>query len=95
MNIFDRKYWIEKEGRRIELENTATGMAAVQWAIDKNLTQQGFTALEETIKTYLCEAYEIPAGDRAERDGIVGRTLKFLANQQLPGPVSQTKTKRP
>lgn len=83
VNIFDRKYWIEKEGRRIELENTATGMAAVQWAIDKNLTQQGFTALEETIKTWLCESYEIPAGDKEERDGIVGRTLKFMANQQI------------
>ncbi len=83
VNIFSRKYWMEKEGGRIELENTATGMAAIQWAIDKNLTQQGFTALEETIKTWLCEAYGIPAGDKAERDGIVGRTLKFMANQQL------------
>lgn len=37
--------------------NLEIGLASVKWAIDKKKTQQGFTALEETIKTFLCERY--------------------------------------
>jgi len=32
-----------------------TGFGAIQWAIDNHKTQQGYTALQETIITYLCE----------------------------------------
>lgn len=81
VKIFDRKCYSCKGEREVYLENTATGMAAVEWAIRKGLTQQGFTALEETIKTYLCEAYEIPAEEELTRDSIVGSTVKFLANR--------------
>lgn len=81
VKIFDRKCYLYKGERKLYLENTATGMAAVEWAIRKGLTQQGFTALEETIKTYLCEAYEVPAEEEMTRDSIVGSTVKFLANR--------------
>lgn len=64
-----------------DLENTATGMAAVKWALQKGLTQQGFTALDETIKTYVCEMYGIPVEEEKTRDTLVGQTLKFMAIQ--------------
>lgn len=81
VEIFGRECYLVREGRKICLKNTATGMAAVEWAIRKGLTQQGFTALEETIKTYICEAYEIPAEEELERDIIMGSTVKFMATQ--------------
>lgn len=81
VRIFDRKCCLYRGDKKIYLENTATGMAAVEWAIRKSLTQQGFTALEETIKTYLCETYDIPAEEELTRDMIVGSTVKFLANR--------------
>lgn len=36
-----------------------TGCGVVEWAIKYNMTQQGYTALEETIKTYLCAKYHL------------------------------------
>ena len=34
------------------------------------MTQQGFTALEETIKTYLCNRYELDEMQRCDREQI-------------------------
>ena len=44
------------------------GLAAVKWAIDNHKTQQGYTALEETIKTYLCLKYGLGIRDRKMRE---------------------------
>ncbi|MCI8838200.1 MAG: hypothetical protein HFG74_09080 [Hungatella sp.] len=81
VNMFGRVCCQVKEDKKIVMKNTAAGMAAVEWAILKGLTQQGFTALEETIKTYICEAYETPVEEELVRDTIVGRTIKFMAAQ--------------
>ncbi len=35
------------------------GMCAVSWYIRKGKVQQGFTALDETMKTYICQRYKI------------------------------------
>ncbi|HBN57057.1 MAG TPA: hypothetical protein DD414_09805, partial [Lachnospiraceae bacterium] len=90
---FAGKCYIVKDGKNIELENTATGMAAVQWAISKELTQQGFTALEETIKTYLCEVHNMSVESEYIRDGIVGRTVKFMARQYRDAKTKQKQQK--
>ena len=55
------------------------GIAAAKWALDKKLTQQGYTALEETIKTVVCEEYGIPAENEHGRDRIVGSCIKTFA----------------
>lgn len=91
VKIFDRECFLYKDGRKVKLENTATGMAAVEWAIGKGLTQQGFTALEETIKTYVCESYEIPAEEELVRDIIVGSTVKFMATRYNNAKTKQEK----
>ncbi|QAT61870.1 hypothetical protein EQM13_09820 [Acidilutibacter cellobiosedens] len=35
-------------------DNLKIGLNVVEWSIENNLIQQGFTALEETIRTYVC-----------------------------------------
>lgn len=91
VEIFDRKCYVEKEGEKIWLEETATGMAAVEWAIRKGLTQQGFTALEETLKTYVCELHQISAEGELTRDTIVGDTVKLIAARYNSGKKKQGK----
>ncbi|MDE6887087.1 MAG: hypothetical protein K2P45_00340, partial [Eubacterium sp.] len=39
------------------------------------MIQQGYTALEETIKTYLCYRYNLDDKTEATRDGLIGRIL--------------------
>ncbi len=51
--------------------NLELGIEAIRWAIDKKKTQQGFTALEETVKTFLCNYYEINESKEKYRDGLV------------------------
>ncbi|MGN0291835.1 MAG: TIGR02221 family CRISPR-associated protein [Lachnospiraceae bacterium] len=51
-------------------DNLALGLAAVKWAIENRRTQQGFTALEETLKTYLCRYYGLDEEKEKYRDGI-------------------------
>ena len=40
--------------------NLEIGLATVNWCIEYNLFQQGYTALEETIKTLLCIKLNLP-----------------------------------
>ena len=50
--------------------NLEIGIETVKWSIENNMTQQGFTALEETIKTYLCNRYELDETQRCDREQI-------------------------
>lgn len=81
LGVFRQRLFFLKEGKRIDLDCTATGMAAVDWAIRKNLTQLGFTALKETIVTYMCERYQVPAEDRTVRNTTVWDILRDMAGQ--------------
>ncbi len=49
------------------------GMATVGWCIDNHMVQQGYTALEETVKTFLCEKAGIPQDEEFWREKIVKR----------------------
>ncbi|MDE7319045.1 MAG: hypothetical protein K2N46_04855 [Lachnospiraceae bacterium] len=81
LDVFRQKLFFWKDGRRIDLNCTATGMAAVDWAVRKNLTQLGFTALKETIVTCMCERYQVPAEDRTVRNTTVWDILRDMAGQ--------------
>ena len=50
-----------KGDRKVYLENTATGMAAVQWVINKSLTQQGF------VQRYHCGKYGQIYGNQVQQ----------------------------
>ncbi len=81
LDVFRQRLFFRKDDRKIELSCTATGMAAVDWAVRKNLPQLGFTALKETIVTYMCERYQVPAEDRTVRNTTVWDILRDMARQ--------------
>ena len=58
--------------------NFEMGMATVRWAIDKKNIQQGFTAFEETIKTFLCEYYGLDERSEEDRDHICKNICREL-----------------
>ena len=51
-------------------ENYQVGLAVVEWSIKNGMIQQGYTALEESIKTFLCWYYGVD--EISQRDAIVG-----------------------
>ena len=81
LDVFRQRLFFLKDDRRIYLSCTATGMAAVDWAVRKNLPQLGFTALKETIVTYMCERYQVPAEDRTVRNTTVWDILRDMSVQ--------------
>lgn len=61
--------------------NTATGLATVHWCRDKYMIQQGYTALEETIKSFVCDLYGFRDEVRKEiRDEVVGNAMNFCGS---------------
>lgn len=62
--------------------NLGIGIAAVDWAIKKHMVQQGFTALEETIKTYVCVKCgfdEKQSSQRLVREDVCNSALTAFA----------------
>lgn len=64
--IFDKK------------SNFEIGMATVEWSIENGMIQQGFTALLETMKTFLCNQYGIDEYEYEARDVAVAGTLNVV-----------------
>ena len=58
--------------------NFEIGMATVQWSIQNGMIQQGFTALLETIKTFLCNQYGIEEHDYETREYVVANVLNTI-----------------
>ncbi len=56
-------------------KNYEIGLGVVKWSIDNHMIQQGYTALEETVKTYLCYRYNLDDKTEATRDDVIGRIL--------------------
>lgn len=56
--------------------NTAIGLATIHWCAKKGMIQQGYTALEETIKSFVCDLYGYEnESDRKVRDEAIGTAL--------------------
>lgn len=55
--------------------NLATGIAVINWSIENNMIQQGYTALEETINTFVCLKYGLDETNKDDRDDIVSKAL--------------------
>ena len=73
--IIERVHKVAKEIFGGKDSDFKVGMATVEWCIKFGLIQQGYTAFEETIKTYICEQYNLDTGNREHREGIVSRAL--------------------
>ncbi|MCM1540819.1 MAG: TIGR02221 family CRISPR-associated protein [Blautia sp.] len=91
--LSSRKLFLERDGRQVKMRYTALGMSAVQWALDKNLIQQGFTALNETIISYICELYNVPAKFWLWREDV-RRTVRSVSvdyeDERYPRDVRET-----
>ena len=72
---------LEKVNEKVRVfdckSNLEIGLAAVDWDIKNHLVQQGFTALEETIKTYLCNYAGLDESKEIFRDDV----CKLLCNK--------------
>lgn len=74
---------IDKKLEVFDVDNNfKLGMATIQWAIDNKRTQQGFTALEETVKTFLCNHYELEETKEITRDKICKSICSELSIQK-------------
>ena len=66
-------------------KNYTIGMAVVRLCIEFEMINQGFTALEETLITYLCEMNSLDDMDRADRDiaeKVVGSLIAFVSENR-------------
>ena len=70
---------IEKAEKSLEAfhceENYKVGMQVVKWSIKNNMIQQGYTALEESVKTYLCSYCDVDDALKEERENFIGNIL--------------------
>lgn len=77
---------LNKAGKSFERfdreRNYQIGLAVVEWSIENNMIQQGYTALEETIKTYLCYRYGLDDSMKETRDNIIGTSVNALDKAQ-------------
>lgn len=66
-------------------KNYEIGCSVVEWSIDNHMTQQGYTSLEETIKTFLCDYYGLDDHLEETRDYVVGKAIncinKYIENK--------------
>lgn len=65
-------------------DNVGVGLGMVEWSIKNNMIQQGYTALEETMTTYLCMHYGIGELTEKTRGQIVGRTITGIIRECQP-----------
>lgn len=70
------------EGFQNALTNLEVGMAVIDWCIDNHMVQQGYTALEETVKTFLCEKIGVPQDEEFWREKVVKRLCVGLYKER-------------
>lgn len=61
-------------------DNYQVGLCAVKWYLDHSMVQQGLTAMEETVKTYLCYYFDLDEMDKDIRD-IVDKCVKAISHK--------------
>ncbi|MFX0548661.1 TIGR02221 family CRISPR-associated protein [Hathewaya histolytica] len=62
-------------------DNLNTGLAVVKWSIDNNLIQQAYTALDETLKTYVCIKFNLDETDVGLREEVATKALRIKAKE--------------
>ena len=59
--------------------NLEIGLATIQWSIENEMIQQGYTALEETIKTYLCTLCDLDDSNRLYREEFAKNIINSIS----------------
>lgn len=74
---------IDRKVNMLDIENNlSTGLSVIKWSINNDMTQQGYTALEETIKTYICDLAEVDDDKKWYRESFA----KELVNSIIHTP---------
>ncbi len=72
---------MDKIEKRLDIFNgnddLSVGIASIKWAIENNLIQQAYTALDETIKTYVCIKFGLDPSDFNNRENIAREALRI------------------
>ncbi|MEZ0537621.1 TIGR02221 family CRISPR-associated protein [Caldicellulosiruptoraceae bacterium PP1] len=63
-------------------DNLETGIAFIEWCIDNNLVQQGYTALDETIKTYICNKFNLDQKNKTHRENIAAMAINVYQKSE-------------
>lgn len=71
---------ISKSIDDFHFNNVMNGFEAVRWCINNNLTQQGFTLLQESLITYIASKFQIDYLNLEIRDDI-SKAFYILANK--------------
>ena len=61
-------------------KNYEVGLSVVKWCIDNGMIQQGYTALEETMITYLCDKHNLDDMCYHDREVIVNQSINIAKN---------------
>ena len=61
--------------------NFELGIASIKWCINNEMIQQGYTALEEAIKTYLCYYYKIDEKSKKNRENFCKNAINSLIKE--------------
>lgn len=74
---------IKKGTEKFEYDDSLNiGLAFIDWCIKNNLVQQGYTALDETIKTYMCIINNLDEKDFYNREKVVGKACVLFAKKE-------------
>lgn len=71
------------------MKSVKQGIAAVIWAVENNRIQQGYTALDETIKTYLCVKFNIDIDDSDMREVVKSLCYSKLKNNNKDDAIDE------
>ena len=66
-----------------ESDNLSLGISSTKWYIDNNLIQQAYTALDETMKTYICVRFGLNSSSKDDREEIAQKALK-IKERKIP-----------
>lgn len=73
---------VKKSIERFDQESTfMIGMESIKWSIEKNLLPQAYTIFSETIKTYVCNLYNLDETDYNHREKIVSSSLNIMGRK--------------
>lgn len=76
--------YVHQNVSRFDTSNSVEiGLATVEWCIQYNQIQQGFTALEETCTTLACKLYEEDETDPDIREKVKGLMMKVASKNTL------------
>lgn len=59
--------------------NFSVGISTIDWCIKNNMIQNGMVALDETMKTYICNKYSLQDDIKETRDDIVKNAMMYKA----------------